>query len=139
MPSLYDKMLQRTIAESEQAKEPDKSVLSREQELAPEDYSPITTNELPAKATRTATDLREHANTLESVPANTRARGHANTREEGSYRKIADQTGYSLFQDQAEFLRNYTLREKLKGKSVSANQIIRDALDLYIEGLKKNI
>lgn len=125
------------MAESRQTREPDKPVFSREQEIKPEGNPHNATNDTLPKTTPIATNIREHANRRESVYASTRTREQANTLGLNDYRKIAGQKGYSLFQDQEEFLRSHTLLEKLKGKSVSASQIIRDALDVYIEGLKK--
>lgn len=52
MPSLYDKLMQKTMAESQQTQEPDKPVSPPKQELVPEDSN--TTNDPLAKITPVA-------------------------------------------------------------------------------------
>ncbi len=78
-----------------------------------------------------------HARTLERDNARTHPSVNATTLSQKSYRTLSQQSGISLYKDQQDFLSRYSLEAKLKGKKIGVSQMIRDAIDTYIEILKK--
>lgn len=85
----------------------------------------------------TANRQEDNANTLERDNASTRTRVDASTLTQHSYRKLSPQSGISLYEDQQIFLTKFSLEAKLEGKKIGVSQMIRDAIDAYIENLKK--
>lgn len=110
------------------------SIFSRLDTSLMRSTKPQTDQEIPYPQTP---QPQKDASTLTREDASTRTRVNANTREQKHYRPIANQKGYSLYKDQEEFLRTYSLQQKINGNHVTASQLIREAIDAYIKSLKE--
>jgi hypothetical protein len=84
--------------------------------------------------------LQEYSSNKPDDTANRRADEVANRRTgEPTKRRIIKRQSMDFYQDQLETLSKHSLREKLEGKQGGMSQMIREALDDYIEKKKLKI
>lgn len=156
MPSLYDKLMQKTMAESQQTKEPDKSVSSYEQELIPENRPGNTINDPLVKASPIApkttqrkaeepkhdtTTPRYHDTILPSNRDTTIPRTEEDMIE--AVRKAVKQIGkeaatHRFTLEEKQMLADIEYTYKRHGIRTSENEITRIAINYFVEDYQKN-
>jgi len=154
MPSLYDKLMQKTMAESQQTKESDKPVSSREQEIVPENRN--ATNDPLAKITplipetiqrklekpKYDTTIPRHRGTM--IPS-TRDTTIPRTEEDmiEAVRKAVKQIGkeaatHRCTLEERQALDDIEYQYKRQGIRTSGNEITRIAVNYIVEDYRKN-
>ena len=156
MPSLYDKLMQKTMAESMQTKESDKPVSSREQELVPENRPHNTTNDLPEKASyitpkttqrkvetskRDTTTPRYHDTVVPRNQETTIPKNEEDIVEtvRRSVKRIGKEAAtHRCTLEERQALDDIEYQYKRQGIRTSGNEITRIAVNYIVEDYQKN-
>lgn len=156
MPSLYDKLMQKTMAESQQTKEPDKPLFSNDQELVPQIRPSNTTDDPLAKAVPIApkTTRRKEQATKNDIttpryhdtmlPSNRDTTApHTEDDMIEIVRKAVKQIGkeaatYRYTLEEKQMLTDIKYTYKRRGIITSENEITRIATNYFVEDYRKN-
>ena len=57
--------------------------------------------------------------------------------DDATTRRKIKRESMNFYEDQMKYLRNYALQEKMKGKQLGVSEMIRDAIDSYIEKIEE--
>jgi len=57
--------------------------------------------------------------------------------DDATTRRKIKRESMNFYEDQLKYLRDYSLQEKLKGKQLGISEMVRDAIDSYIEKSKE--
>ena len=57
--------------------------------------------------------------------------------DDATIRRKIKRESMNFYEDQLKYLRDYSLQEKIKGKQLGVSEMVRDAIDAYIEKIKE--
>jgi hypothetical protein len=57
--------------------------------------------------------------------------------DDATMRRKIKRESMNFYEDQLKYLRDYSLQERIKGKQLGVSQMVRDAIDSYIEKIKE--
>ena len=135
MTGVYTNLARKRVEQNETTVVPSQPALNHTAQPSPKTAGdPVDSGVVNQRArqTRTSTAVREAAPRQSSAK---RSAGAANTHEEAqigrSVRPYAPRT-FNIYADQIEYLERADLEHRLAGQDISINQMVREAIDLYI-------